>query len=1156
MYSPSKTERHPRLAAARRGPCTARRRYRGVARAIGTLGPLLAAVLALGVIAGRAHAQATPPATLRASVPGSLGAGLAIVLDTSTGAGNALATPAPYDPGTDYGAHLPGERRCDARRVYWRTGPGPAPDCATAGSVNIEATDITQGLRCDSARTVLPQTGVFVSARLAQWDSGRAGGVWRAPARGHEGALECREDRGRHGAAGGNWYAVDGTTGWAADADREIDWDAPPLGDVYLLYSGNYLNYLQAGAAAPGLSFAGIVPPRLEAALQSALALEVTLLRLSHDGGSDDAAAQGGMVIAAWSNGDAATTAGAAREALAAAAGAAPLAEATVEALRVVSGAAVDFGLDSHAAPAEPLPSHPSSRNPVRPGRYRDPYPHACRPLSVAVLAAGTGSADAAAAAHAADLPGLAGLDCGQTCLPALAARLPQADLRPDLSDAQRPQLIVASPAAARATLAPVARVSGFHWIDLARADALFELVAAALQHDAAALPEVALTPPALLPRDALSHEAAAFVGLARPEARLQPPGNLRRYGFAASGPGNGMPVLTGLTGEAALDSSTRTLVPDGWSLWSAAPDGADPLAGGAAARLPPPALRRLYSDLEGDDLSAADNRVEPDNTRISAQALGLAAADTLARERLLWALLGRDGDDRDGDGDREEPLASLAAPRDEPPRVIRYDADDARVLFFTRSGRLHAIDAATGIESWSFLPAPLLARAAMLDANPPTVNPAEYLGAEARLHRFDANGDGRIRREDGDHVWLLFGLRDEPVHYALDLTEPDAPRRLWRRGVMELPGLVDARTRAAIARLEIADADQNHGHWVVLLAGGHDALLEGPVPQPDRSAPHLYLLDAESGELLWHAAGDATGGPDLRIAGFDNGLAAPPRLLDLDGDGQLDRAYAVDVIGRVWRLDFSTGETRAALARASLFATLGASDATARDAAALRFHQEPDVARAVGGPAGAYLAVSLGSGNRARPRGVDATDRFYSLRDPAVLPRSAPATEPILEHDLVDVTTGGTVGADEHGWLLRLEAHGAGEKTAATARTLDHRVLFTTWQPAAALPARPCHPAGGRARLYDLALVDGAPRHLVREGVPDPQEDIALTLADPHWPGRVQVALPGGSSDCDHAGCRLTVLGLVGGEAVPLLLDVSPRRVTWRDLGIDAATR
>lgn len=641
-----------------------------------------------------------------------------------------------------------------------------------------------------------------------------------------------------------------------------------------------------------------------------------------------------------------------------------------------------------------------------------------------------------------------------------------------------------------------------------------------------------------------------------RPEARLQPQGNLRRYGFTTVESSNGLPVLTGRAGEAAVDAAAPALVPDSWSFWSAAPDGADPLAGGAAALLPAPVQRRLYSDLDGDDLTASGNRVAADNARITAGMLGLDAADGAGRDRLLRALLGRDVDDADGDGDRDEAVASLAAPRDESPRVIRYDSDNIRVLFFTQSGRLHVIDGTTGIEQWSFLPAPLLARAAQLDANPPTVNPAEYLGAEARLHRFDANGDGRIRREDGDHVWVLFGLGDPPAHYALDVTEPDAPRRLWRRGTTELPGLIDARTRAAIARLGIADTEQNRGRWVVLLTGGHDPLLDGPVPQPDRSAPHLYLLDAETGELLWHAAGEATGAPDLRITGLDNGFAAPPRLVDLDGDGRLDRAYAVDVIGRVWRLDFSDGAPRATLARASLFATLGASDVRAREAAGLRFHQEPDVARVAGGAAGAYLAVSLGSGNRARPRGIEVVDRFHALRDPAVLPQSSAATAPITEHDLTDVTAGGTIDASARGWMLRLDAHGAGEKTAAVARTLDHRVLFTTWQPAAADPARPCHPAGGRARLYDLALADGAPRHFVGDEAADPAEDIALTLADPQWPGRVQVALSSDTSDCGTARCHVTVLGLTGGEAVPLLFDSNPRRVTWRDLGIDAASR
>ena len=64
----------------------------------------LAITLAAGVPMAPAVAQSTPPPMLRAAVPPEIRPGLAIVLDTSAGAAAPLATPAPYDPHTDYGA--------------------------------------------------------------------------------------------------------------------------------------------------------------------------------------------------------------------------------------------------------------------------------------------------------------------------------------------------------------------------------------------------------------------------------------------------------------------------------------------------------------------------------------------------------------------------------------------------------------------------------------------------------------------------------------------------------------------------------------------------------------------------------------------------------------------------------------------------------------------------------------------------------------------------------------------------------------------------------------------------------------------------------------------------------------------------------------------
>jgi type IV pilus assembly protein PilY1 len=1112
----------------------------------------LAAVLVASVCG------AAPAERLRALAPPELRPALALVVDTSQASLAVATLPPPYDPSFDYATLLDARERCDTSRVYWRRGPGPAPDCLTAGHVPLIAIDAATGLHCERARAPLASDGVFVAARLAQWLGTAQGGLWRAPGPDRDAALECREDRGLHGATAGRLYASDGRNAWSTDARSEIDWDQPPLGDVYLLYTGHYLDYLRARGRLPKVAMtrADARDAGLAAALRATPSLEVALLRLSHDGGSGDAAGDGGTVVRAFGADERAPGAAALAALLAPAGGPAPLAEATVEALRVAAGLTVGTGLDAYAAPGAPRPSVPESRDALDAARYLDPYAHACRALSIALLAQDAPSADDSAATHAAALPGLADLRCDDGCLAALAARLPSLDLRADLPDAQRPALFFAAAGAPSRELIAATRAAGATPLDvLAAGDGFVQVLAGALQHDAATLPAVRITPPALLVgSDAAA--AAAIFGLERPAARLRPLGNLRRYGLATPTAGGG-PAFTDRAGDVGIDAE-GALVPGTTSLWSDAADGDDPLAGGAAARLAAPALRRVFTDVDGDALAAATNRVQPGNPRIDAASLGLPAdAGVAARDRLIDWLRGADVDDLDGDGDAAEATGRLGAPRADAPLLLRYDPDRERVLIVGRDGRVQFFDAATGDESWSYLPAAVLKRTALFAANEATALPEDALGAPPRLHRLDANGDGRIQPADGDHLWLFLGYRAPPRWLALDLTNPEAPRRLWQRDAAALTGAGSAASDEApppaLGRLRIASAAQDAGAVVLLIASGHDALLDGPIAQADRTPPGLALVDAASGVLLWRAARDAGAGVDLAVAGLVNGFAAPPRLVDLDGDGFIDRGYAVDVVGRIWRLDFTNGTAPAALVRLRLFATLGASSGEAA-LARLRFQQEPDVALARDAGGRPHLTVALGSGHAARPRVTDVVDRLYVLRDPGARPGDA--VPPVVDDTaLVDVTDAVTaVPASARGWRLTLDAHGAGEQAAAPAVTLDHRVLFTTWQPRAPDRGASCHPPMGVTRAWTLSLASGAAARVV-DATEDPDADPrGVELAAPGWPARTRVQLvPDARCAAD---CPPLALGVLGTDVLPLDLDTRARRTVWRDRGVDAASR
>lgn len=186
--------------------------------------PGLAAIACAGCIGlpmtGTVRADQDEAWLHRAELPADLYPLLVLLLDHSEAAAGSVAVPPAYDASHDYAPEVPAAERCDPGRVYWRMGPGPAPDCALQSGLAAGSGGADQGFHCDAARTSLARSGYFVASRAAQWHG--AGG-WRALAESSAAAVECRADRGRHGAAPGVWYAVeDGAVPWSGDAWREI----------------------------------------------------------------------------------------------------------------------------------------------------------------------------------------------------------------------------------------------------------------------------------------------------------------------------------------------------------------------------------------------------------------------------------------------------------------------------------------------------------------------------------------------------------------------------------------------------------------------------------------------------------------------------------------------------------------------------------------------------------------------------------------------------------------------------------------------------------------------------------------------------------------------------------------------------------------------
>ncbi len=940
---------------------------------------------------------------------------------------------------------------------------------------------------------------------------------------------------------------------WSRHSADELRWDAAPLSDSYVFLSGNYLNYLAVQAAPVTTSRYAWLTSLVASAASSVDELELALLRPSHDGLPGDDEGRGGMVVLAPTPLPASAASLAGTVAGWSPAGPAPLAESLVEAAAWLTGSRVLFGDSSHAAPGEPLPSAAAVRDPLRSGWYRTPFTTACRPVSIGLLTAGLPSADAGAGAAAAQLP-----------RPSAA----RARLRRRLPGSAGTMAVAGGPVAshggspARAVVhcrALAARTSASGSRRRGRCAGPRPRRPAGAGDDDRAGPAARRQPSR--PRPRLSAAAvdvlagggdgpAAYFGLSVPAANSRWVGNLRKYRWRPPQTPLDAPAIVDGDGNAAFDGSGLVLRPDSRSVWSTATDGADPRLGGAAGALPPPAARRLYADLTSGDLTDPGNRIAAANPALTREALGLLPRDPRSSAELIEWMLGADAFDADGDGQRDESRRDLGDPGLAPPTVIRYGGADepVRVFAATNDGLLHALDDADGGERWAFVPRSLLSRMAGLATAGTTVARRHGLDGVVTPHVFDADGDGRLTPRSGDRAWLIVGLgRGGPGYYALDVTDPDRPRLLWSLGGAAAAALGEAWPAAVVVRMRLDDRRQGAHRLVAVLAGGHDPAQSAWPRSHDRRGTRLLILDAESGEVLWQAAGGADEDVDLTLAGLTASLPSAPRVLDADGDGLADTLYLLGVDGQLWRIGFTPGAEPSSRATATLLGRFGEADDAGRPPR--RFYSTPDVSYDTNGGRPRFI-VSFGSGWLASPRDTTMEDRFYAVFDsPGGGAQAGPAGPPSVldDDDLFDVTPAPhTAPPDARGWLLRLVAHGRGEKTVGSSLTFDRSLRFATYQPLAADPEHPCGPPAGRSRLYTLDVRTGRPRNWIGDQ-PVPAED----LAEPGLPPALRIAFPprGASGACAADDCPAAPSGLLGGRPLDLGFRNDPVKTTWRRL-------
>lgn len=103
------------------------------------------------------------------------------------------------------------------------------------------------------------------------------------------------------------------------------------------------------------------------------------------------------------------------------------------------------------------------------------------------------------------------------------------------------------------------------------------------------------------------------------------------------------------------------------------------------------------------------------------------------------------------------------------------------------------------------------------------------------------------------------------------------------------------------VARLN--DAGRSKGRWVVFLSNGYQA------SNSTSGESSLFVLDVSSGEVIrrFDFAAGMTAAELNALPAPKNGLSRAA-VVDNNGDGKVDVAYAGDLAGNVWRVDLASG--------------------------------------------------------------------------------------------------------------------------------------------------------------------------------------------------------------------------------------------------------